>query len=68
MGVDRWRAGAVDVHAVSSATARVKAPHLIIGIASSTLAGLLGFEDRHPQFASLANVLKRFRGGDVGSC
>jgi hypothetical protein len=53
VGVDRSPAGAVDVHAVSSATARVKAPHLIIGIASSTLAGLLGFEDRDANSLSL---------------
>ena len=53
MGVDRSPAGAVDVHAVSSATARVKAPDLIAGIASSTLAGLLGFEDRDANSLSL---------------
>jgi hypothetical protein len=46
VGIDRSPAGAVDVHAVSSATARVKAPYLITVIASSTPTGLLGFEDR----------------------
>jgi hypothetical protein len=53
VGVDRSPAGAIDVHAVSSATARVKAPNLIIVIASSTPAGLFGFEDRDAKSLSL---------------
>jgi hypothetical protein len=53
VGVDRSPAGEVDVHAVSSATVRVKAPHLIIVIASSTPTGLLGFEERDANSLSL---------------
>ena len=68
MGIDRSPAGAVDVHAVSSPKAVVKAPYLITVIASSTPTGLIGFEDRrqHAESGSSSRRCHRLKG--LGSC